>query len=146
MWISYSETYEVSEEGNVRNKMTGLILKACDGGGGYLHLNIHGKSKKVHRMIAERFLPAPTAEGLEIDHIDRDRFNNHASNLRWVTRQVNAQNRGICKINTSGHKCIYKTPSNTFKVHIMSNKTSLYCKTFKTLKEAVEARDKFNAS
>ena len=146
MWISYSDTYEVSEEGNVRNKTTGRILKACGDGDGYLQVDIHRKSKKIHRMVAERFLPAPTAEGLQVDHIDRDLKNNNASNLRWVTPQVNAQNKGMYKTNTSGHKWIQKTRCNTFKVEIRSNQIRLYRKNFKTLKEAIEARDKFTSS
>jgi len=146
MWISYSDTYEVSEEGNVRNKKTGRILKACGNRDGYLQVDIHRKSKKIHRIVAERFLPAPTAEGLEVDHIDRDRKNNNASNLRWVTRQVNCQNMGMYKTNTSGHKWIYKTLCNTFQVKIESNKITIYCKNFKTLKEAIEARDKITSS
>lgn len=146
MWISYSDTYEVSEEGNVRNKKTGRILKPWDCGDVYLDLTIHGKSKKVHRMIAERFLPAPTAEGLQVDHIDRDPKNNNASNLRWVSPQVNLQNKGMYKTNTSGYSNIILTPDGTCRVTIKMNKLKVYDKRFKTLEEAVEARDKFNAS
>ena len=146
MWLPYSDNYEVSEESNVRNKKTGRILKACANSSKYLCVKIHGKSKLIHRIVAERFLPAPTEEGLEVDHIDRNKTNNNASNLRWVTHQVNSQNLGMYKSNTSGHTCIQKTRYNTFQVQIISNQIRLYRKTFKTLKEAIEARDKFTSS
>lgn len=75
------------------NHLTGKILKNHDDRRGYYRVDICGKHKKVHRVVAERFLPAPTAEGLVIDHIDRNRKNNNASNLRWVTQSVNVLNR-----------------------------------------------------
>lgn len=34
-------------------------------------------------------------EGALIDHKDRDRMNNHPSNLRWVTHQESLKNRDL---------------------------------------------------
>lgn len=42
----------------------------------------------VHRLIAITFVEG-YKKGLVVDHIDRNRKNNHASNLRWVTSSVN---------------------------------------------------------
>ena len=42
----------------------------------------------VHRLIAITFVEG-YEKGLVVDHIDRNRKNNHASNLRWVTSSVN---------------------------------------------------------
>lgn len=47
--------------------------------------------KRVHGLIALTFL-GPRPAGHEVDHIDRNRFNNHAENLRYVTPEENAQN------------------------------------------------------
>lgn len=47
---------------------------------------------RLHRIIAELFIPNP--ENLPcIDHIDRNKYNNHVSNLRWCTYQENNQNK-----------------------------------------------------
>ena len=49
------------------------------------------RQKKVngHRLVAETWIPNP--EGYDtVDHIDRDKSNNHVSNLRWCTRYTNA--------------------------------------------------------
>lgn len=49
------------------------------------------RQKKVngHRLVAETWIPNP--EGYDtVDHIDRDKSNNHVSNLRWCTRHENA--------------------------------------------------------
>ena len=45
----------------------------------------------VHRLVAETFIPNPYRLS-EIDHINRDKTNNHVSNLRWVTRKDNMTN------------------------------------------------------
>ena len=45
----------------------------------------------IHRLVAASFIPNP--DNLpEIDHIDGDRTNNHADNLRWVTAKENSNN------------------------------------------------------
>jgi hypothetical protein len=92
-WLTLNHQYSVSDEGLVMNHLTGKILKCYDDRRGYDRVDIFGKHKKVHRLVAERFLPAPTEEGLVIDHIDHNRRNNNASNLRWVSISVNNRNR-----------------------------------------------------
>lgn len=47
--------------------------------------------KKLHRLVAEAFIPNPN-KYLEIDHIDTDTSNNHVYNLRWCDRKLNANN------------------------------------------------------
>lgn len=50
-------------------------------------LSDNGKNKTyfVHRLVAAAFIPNP--DNLpEIDHIDGNRANNDATNLRWCTR------------------------------------------------------------
>lgn len=44
----------------------------------------------VHRYVAKAFLDNGNPElWVEVDHIDNDRTNNHADNLRWVSLQHN---------------------------------------------------------
>jgi hypothetical protein len=92
-WLPINENYSVSDEGYVMNTRRGNILHPMDDRRGYDRIDISGKHRKVHRLVAERFLPAPTEEGMIIDHIDRNRRNNNASNLRWVSHSVNNMNR-----------------------------------------------------
>lgn len=47
----------------------------------------------VHRVIAETFI-GEVPQGMQIDHIDRNRQNNALSNLRIVTPKENLANRG----------------------------------------------------
>jgi hypothetical protein len=51
------------------------------------------KRVAVHRMVAEAFLsPRPSPEH-EIRHLNGDRKDNRARNLKWGTRSENAQDR-----------------------------------------------------
>jgi hypothetical protein len=144
MWLSYNDTYEVSDEGQVRNKRTLRILKQHDTGDGYLAVDINAKNKKVARLIGERFLPLIDCPGLQIDHIDRNTKNNSASNLRWLSALENTQNKGMYKNNTTGYKHIYKrNDSGSYKVLIKHYNTTLFNTTYKTLEEAINARDTF---
>lgn len=74
----------------------GLILKQYDNGNGYLHvvLSMNGKTitKKVHRLVAETFIPNP--DNLpEVNHKDCNRANNSVENLEFCTRSYNRQYR-----------------------------------------------------
>lgn len=51
----------------------------------------HRVSLAMHRIILERYGSIP--DGLEPDHIDRDKLNNQRSNLRLVTHKENCNNR-----------------------------------------------------
>ena len=77
--------YEVSNMGQVRNKK-GQLMKARDNGRGYMncHLRQNNTSKHVyiHRVVAQAFVTATSEDQNEVDHIDKDKSNNCASNLR----------------------------------------------------------------
>ena len=65
-------------------------------GAGYYKINIRTasgarKMTSLHRLVAESFCEKKPGCN-EVDHIDGDRSNNKASNLRWATRAENAKN------------------------------------------------------
>jgi hypothetical protein len=45
----------------------------------------------VHRLVCEAFEGLPPSPDHEVRHLDGDRLNNHATNLRWGTRQENVR-------------------------------------------------------
>jgi HNH endonuclease len=87
-WIN--EKYSVSDEGEVFGP-SGRALKQQVTDHGYRKVYLgYGKGKRVHRLVAEAFVPNPG--GLpEVNHRDGDKGNNCASNLEWVTHQRNIQ-------------------------------------------------------
>jgi HNH endonuclease len=48
------------------------------------------KLSKMHRLVAELFIPNPKGL-LTVNHIDRDKSNNAASNLEWMTQRDNVK-------------------------------------------------------
>jgi len=59
---------------------------------GYLRVRFNGKNYRVHRLVAETFIPNP--ENLhEVDHKDRCPVHNNFENLRWTTPSQNCRNR-----------------------------------------------------
>ena len=94
MWLPIDNQYSVSDDGLVMNHRTGKILKPEDDRRGYERVSMWGRHQKVHRLVAKRFFPAPTCrhEAIVVDHIDRDRMNNNANNLRWVSHRENSRN------------------------------------------------------
>lgn len=66
---------------------------------GYHRLNLANKGKKqnffVHRLVAVAFIPNPENKPF-VNHIDGDKFNNHYSNLEWVSSQEN--NLHVCRV------------------------------------------------
>ena len=82
--------YSVSNEGRVRKDSTGQIM-ALSTNGGYCRITI---SKHVHRLVAEAFIEKPDDEKSWVDHIDGNRSNNRAGNLRWVTPSENCLSFG----------------------------------------------------
>lgn len=77
----------VREDGAVLNRV-GYSKKLCwtfgslQKNSGYLYVMINYKRLRVHRLVAECFVPNPEHKPT-VDHINRNRSANEASNLRW---------------------------------------------------------------
>ena len=93
------EEYGVSNLGNVKSYKYGKekILKPIVNGFGYYQVilwknNIRYAST-IHRLVALHHLDEPISDDLIVDHIDRNKINNHVSNLRYITlSQQNSNN------------------------------------------------------
>jgi hypothetical protein len=96
--------YLIYENGDVFSVRNSKLLKQCLNRGGYKILNLckpgeKPKSHRVHRLVAEHFLPE--CIGLrDVNHIDGDKQNNHVSNLEWSNKSLNglhAYRKGLNK-------------------------------------------------
>ena len=85
---------ESSEE---RTQFTkGRVLKQSENSNGYLQVcfRMNNKSfyKRVHRLVAQTFLPNP--DGFQmVNHRDCNRKNNNVENLEWCTASYNSKYR-----------------------------------------------------
>ncbi|WP_025120644.1 MULTISPECIES: NUMOD4 domain-containing protein [unclassified Serratia (in: enterobacteria)] len=118
-WIDVSGfegTYQISDAGNLRsldrtvlNKGSGCVyplkgktLKPRKDADGYLITDLWKAGKKttvkIHRLVAAAFTPGA---GPEVDHINGQRDDNRALNLRWASVSQNRANSHTRK-NKSG--------------------------------------------
>lgn len=96
----YERCYSVSTSGNIkRTKATNSTTAGRERSfyknkGGYLELGLWENNKrvvrKVHRLVAITFLGNPP-KGLEVNHKDGIKTNNHVSNLEYVTHSENVK-------------------------------------------------------
>lgn len=88
----YEGLYEVSSYGRARSVRKDRIL-SCKAltGTGYIKLDLwkDGKNEQrtLHRIICETF--HGPGEDLEVNHKDRNKYNNRADNLEWVSSSLN---------------------------------------------------------
>lgn len=89
----FGGTYSVSNYGEVRNNRTGKLMKPRKNEKGYLRIGLtkNGKQKcmRVHRLVAQAFIPNPENKP-EVNHIDFNKENNCVNNLEWVTCKENS--------------------------------------------------------
>ena len=140
MWLPIDDVYSVSIDGQI--KRYGKLMKGASDKLGYRHVSHYNRLVMLHLLIAYRFLPSPTSESCQIDHIDRNKSNNHASNLRWCSRSVNMINRTFIPSAATGQQNITLNKNGRYVFKIKRNKI-ITQKIFKTLSEAIEARDNF---
>ena len=108
----YKGYYQVSNKGTVRSlnrvikgrfyqgKLKRLIFNKKTG---YVQVSLSKegvqKNFRVHRLVAEAFLPKVEGKNI-VHHIDNCKTNNHLDNLRWSTVRENsrlAQEQGLYK-------------------------------------------------
>ena len=126
---NYEGLYQISNEGNVKSldksynvgyggikHQEEIILKPTYVGNGYLHVclckNGNKEYKRIHRLVAEAFIPNPNGYPT-VNHKDENPENNKVENLEWCTQLDNVRHssehmkhkKGITHSNT-GEKYI----------------------------------------
>lgn len=86
--------YFIDKEGNVYSNRKfkeitklNLYIDNC----GYLRVKLAMKTYKVHRLVAEAFIPNCDNSRNCVNHKDGNKTNNNVDNLEWVTHSENKQ-------------------------------------------------------
>lgn len=107
MRIKGYDNYEITEEGKVINIKSGRVLKPEIIWDGYERVTLSDRGKttrvRVHRLVAEHFLPNDDPNKNQVNHKDGNRRNNSKENLEWVTCKENI-NHGKRSLG-SNHYC-----------------------------------------
>ena len=114
----YENIYGITSCGKVWSYKYKKFLKPNANRDGYLYVNLYkdGKMKhyKIHRLVAEAYLPNP--ENLpQVDHIDGNKTHNYLNNLQWITHRDNSRksnNKPILQYDLDGN-FIREWPSAT---------------------------------
>lgn len=93
----------------------------------------------VHRWLYEQ-TNGPIPDGIELDHICRVRRCVNPDHLRLVTRELNAQNIGVRKDNTSGYRGVgWNKQRNKWQASVKFQGRAYHAGFFSTAAEAGEA-------
>ena len=154
--------YKISDSGTIFNKF-GKQLKSVLDATGYcqvlLYKNKKRKTCKVHRLIAQTFLPNFYGK-LNVTHKNKNRSDNRLINLQWTTRGEFKKKRPGPKATPTEHKNIYCVENRSGILHDIDNKDlyryqitsivwrfrkrinkKIHNKTFDTLEEAIAYKE-----
>jgi len=110
-----------------------------DNGAGYMTVALSGRPVKVHRVALALHLGRDLVG--EVDHINGDRADNTAANLREVTRTENMRNKRRYRNSTSGITGVhYRARDDRWVAHLGRRGKAVHIGQFVTREEAVIAR------
>jgi len=127
--INEFSNYEVSNYGNVKHVVNGLLSKAISKKGYEvvsLWKNNKGHTKTIHRLVGFAFLKKQDYQN-SINHLDSNRANNHFSNLEWCSHNENM---------THGYKFGKVRPPRHDKKIIMLDMNDKELNIFNSIKDA----------
>jgi len=135
--IPQFQTYGIDYDGNVIDFRSGKLKPVYLNQYGYYQVQLLNPTG-THTLMISRLLGLTYIDNPNnydtIDHIDRNRTNNNISNLRWVDKFTQNENRcgwgKLCKFIILEKPC-KKNPSTSYKISVKNSKLTFH-KRFKT--------------
>lgn len=139
--------YEVSDLGRVRNSRGQILAMQVRKRDGYVCVGLRysgvRRTVKVHRLVAEAFLPNPGSLPV-VDHVAGNRQDNRAVSFRWSDHSANGHNRHQTRA-ASGLLGAYPAESSTnpWRGVVRVNGKQKHLGVFATAEEAAQARNTY---
>jgi hypothetical protein len=127
------ENYIVYLDGRIWSHKLNRFLKQSINIKGYLQVSINKKTKLIHRIIAELFIPNINNFS-QVNHINGDKLDNRIENLEWVTNRENTNH-----YHNSKYPGVNITPSGKYRAKIRIQGKLKHIGTFYTPEEAYQA-------
>lgn len=109
------QNYFITESGMVYNSARGAYLKPFKDQDGYLEVRLGaGNKRKVHRLVAQAFIPNPFNKPV-VNHKRGIKSDNRASELEWATHSENAKHAWATGLVKSTEKHRQSTKERTRK-------------------------------
>lgn len=143
---------KLADEKKVKIKETAALLKTMKEN---LHKSISEESKSravsvcwlVHRLVAQYFLPKPKKDQVRVAHLDFEKTNNRADNLKWMTLEENFIHQSKSPYVIAEQKTRLTTPQRLLSVSKLTvPKVMLIKKLFNTGKTKRDLARQFGVS
>lgn len=128
--------YVIYSDGRIWSNKSNMFMKESVHHTGYKRVHINKKDYRLHRLVAEAFIPNP--DNLPyVNHINEDKGDNRVENLEWCTHRHNIiHSIGSDHLGLQFHE-------GKYNVRIYHNNKNLYLGRFSTKEEAIKVRDEY---